>query len=124
MQAFAVASDNKGFATLCKDESGWDASQTLGTLSERMCKILIWGRGNMRGIVLEIQNHDEQIVVKFATDIGTVFAPWVGNLPQIAREYFVELEVSDVLRWGMEITLATDNKDKIDMRHETSELWT
>ncbi|MCO1603492.1 hypothetical protein [Desulfosporosinus nitroreducens] len=23
---------NRGFATLCIDESGWDASQTLGTL--------------------------------------------------------------------------------------------
>lgn len=57
----------------------------------------------MKIIVCDIVINSSGISVKFSTEFGKAKAIWIGTDPKIGKEYFVEVEIPDILFWGKDI---------------------
>lgn len=67
----------------------------------------------MRIIVKDVYKEETTYCVTFLTQYGIGKGKWRGEVPVINNEYFVEIEIPQVLTWGEEITLADTNSCKL-----------
>jgi hypothetical protein len=51
--------------------------------------------------------HEGTTTVDFESKLGRAWAHWIGAIPDENADYDVELEVPDILTWGLEITETT-----------------
>lgn len=67
----------------------------------------------MKIIVKEVYKKDNTFQVTFSTKFGTGIGKWRGDIPVINNEYFVEIDIPQVLTWGEEITLIESSGCKL-----------
>lgn len=53
--------------------------------------------------IKEIKSELSRNIVVFSTEFGSAKAIWQGDTPRPNLEYFVEMEISNILTWGRDI---------------------
>lgn len=61
-------------------------------------------------IVRVVSQENGQIEVEFSTQFGHAKGLWMDGVPEVEQSYDVEINVDDVLQWGVNINEAQDNK--------------
>lgn len=59
----------------------------------------------MRILINKVINQKSDYRVNFSTAYGSAIALWKGNKPELDKEYFVEIEVSNVFCWQKDIVV-------------------
>lgn len=62
----------------------------------------------MRVIINEITHMNLNVIVEFSSDHGSAIACWNGKVPNINKEYQVEVDIDNTLTWNKDIL---ENKD-------------
>ncbi|WP_168123965.1 hypothetical protein [Paenibacillus sp. HB172176] len=70
----------------------------------------------MKIIVEKIIMIDGKPKVDFTTEYGKSSAKWAGEIPEVGREYFVELEIGESLVIGTTLNPCDENKFAIGMK--------
>jgi len=58
----------------------------------------------------EVIRESPKNFVIFSTEYGNTKAFWNGDMPEVDKEYFVELEIESTLKWGDNIRIVEDDK--------------
>jgi hypothetical protein len=56
------------------------------------------------------EKNVEEYSVSFQSPFGSISAIWLGEAPEVGERYAVELEIGDMLAWGVDITLREDRE--------------
>lgn len=68
----------------------------------------------MKILIVEISKaRENDAVVYFSSEFGMAHGKWVGSLPEVNTEYEVEIDISDVLRWGKDIFEIADKSETL-----------
>jgi hypothetical protein len=72
-------------------------------------------------ILKAVSQEDGQIEVEFSSQLGRAKGLWMDDFPKVEQSYDVEINIDDVLQWGVDISNTQEDKF---MRQETeSDLW-
>lgn len=71
----------------------------------------------MKVIIKEVTEEGQKYHVNFSTEYGNACALWIGEKPQINKEYFVEFEIPDVLCWQKDIIFSDKEECTIGMQN-------
>lgn len=70
--------------------------------------------------IKEIYKEKSENSIHFSTDFGESKALWRGDKPEMNMEYYVEVDIPDILYWGRTITIAEEAKCFIGTDQEKS----
>lgn len=65
-------------------------------------------------ITITSYNRTKQLV-SFASKYGSSQAIWNGNDPEVNKEYFVEIEIKEILVYGKSFEKTTETNNRIEM---------
>jgi hypothetical protein len=75
----------------------------------------------MKITINKIIKMTEDNIVEFSTELGSGKAAWNGyRKPEQGKQYNVEYDITDTLRWGKDITLSKERNFKIFMKQGTT----
>ncbi|MDF2671674.1 MAG: hypothetical protein K0R67_3980 [Paenibacillus sp.] len=60
----------------------------------------------MKIVITDIQKDHDTISVLYTSEYGSGRAIWMSIEPDIRKEYFVEIDIPEIVQWGLEITLS------------------
>lgn len=75
----------------------------------------------MKVKINEVIRESSIDLVDFSTEYGNARAYWNGSVPEVDKEYFVELEIESALVWGDNVRKVDYGKISIGIEGET--LW-
>lgn len=74
----------------------------------------------MKILVSEINKEAGDFMVVFSTEFGEGRAVWNGNRnPEEGKEYEVEFDITDLLRWDKDIILSKEKKFEIAIKEDS-----
>ncbi|GIP39037.1 hypothetical protein J31TS4_23170 [Paenibacillus sp. J31TS4] len=66
---------------------------------------------------------DEGFIVRFNSSYGDGIATYVGKRPIVNIEYFVEIDVKGIFKWGEDISRIENNQCKIEVMGKLVSLY-
>ena len=61
-------------------------------------------------ILKAVYQENGQIEVEFSSQFGRAKGLWMEDLPKVEQSYDVEINIDDVLQWGVDISKTQEDK--------------
>ncbi|MFC7443074.1 hypothetical protein [Laceyella putida] len=71
--------------------------------------------------IKSISMNENQCIVEFTSKYGDGYGVWHG-IPQIGKEYEVEIEITNSLRWGTDIKITNERMEMISKEYQLLKL--
>lgn len=73
----------------------------------------------MKVKINEVIRESSKNLVTYTTEYGSSKGIWIGDAPEIGKEYFVEYEIEDNLIWGDNVKKVEEEQCAIGIEGET-----
>ena len=73
-------------------------------------------------IIKKIQKNDKKIIVTFNSKFGESQAQWEGDIPELFKEYDVEIEILQILEWDKDILPSDVDTFKFNYENNETEI--
>ncbi|MFT9495314.1 hypothetical protein [Anaerosolibacter sp.] len=75
----------------------------------------------MKIVINKISKISEDSIVEFSTELGSGKAVWNGyRKPEQGKQYDVEYDITDTLRWGKDVFLSKERNFKMFIKQGTT----
>lgn len=75
----------------------------------------------MKIVINKISKISEDSIVEFSTELGSGKAAWNGyRKPEQGKQYDVEYDITDTLRWGKDVFLSKERNFKMFIKQGTT----